>query len=314
MVQLRRKFSACRPRSQSRNRLEVEQLRRKLASYEKFFPPGHFYSPIPSLEEVRSEENRLFGTPPRTLPGINYREERQVALLRTLHAYYKDLPFPDRKTKGLRYYYENPKYSYGDAIILHLMIRHLRPKRIIEIGSGYSSCVALDTNELFFDNSIDCTFIEPYPDLLHSLMAPGDQTRTRVIPRRVQDVELELFDELAEGDILFIDSTHVAKIGSDVNHIFFQVLPRLARGVYVHFHDVFHPFEYPKEWIYSGMAWNEDYLLRAFLQFNYAFQIEYFATFMFCYHRELLAELLPLCLKNIGGNIWLKSVTPQISS
>ena len=249
MVQLYRILSDRLPWSKYRKSLKtaLEQLRGKLASYEQFVPPGHFYSPIPSLDQVRSEENRLFGPPPRTLPGIDLREEQQVALLRALHPYYQDLPFPDKKTKGLRYFYENPNYSYGDAIILYSMIRHIRPKRIIEIGSGYSSCAILDTNELFFNNSIDCTFIEPYPDLLYSLTDPGDRSRNRVIARRVQDVELELFGELNEGDILFIDSTHVAKIGSDVNHIFSQVLPRLPCGVYVHFHDVFHPFEYPKD-------------------------------------------------------------------
>ncbi len=310
MAQLHRLLLDRLPWSKRRKsfKAEVEQLRGKLASYEQFVPPGHFYSPIPSLEQVRSEEKRLFGPPPRTLPGIDLREEQQVALLRALHPHYQDLPFPDKKTKGLRYFYENPNYSYGDAIILYSMIRHIRPKRIMEIGSGYSSCAILDTNELFFNNSIDCTFIEPYPDLLYSLTDPGDRSRNRFIARRVQDVELELFGELNEGDILFIDSTHVAKIGSDVNHIFFQVLPRLPRGVYVHFHDIFHPFEYPKDWVYAGIAWSEDYLLRAFLQYNSAFQIEYFATFLFCFYRDIFAELFPLCLKNNGGNIWLKSL------
>jgi len=136
------------------------------------------------------------------------------------------------------------------------MIRHLSPKRFIEVGSGYSSCVVLDINELFFDNRISLTFIEPHTELLFSLIKESDKETSKIIPTDLQDVGLEVLSELCPEDILFIDSTHVSKIGSDVNHIFFEILPRLARGVYIHFHDVFYPFEYPKEWIYEGRAWN----------------------------------------------------------
>ena len=123
---------------------------------------------------------------------------------------------------------------------------------------------------MFFDNEIQCTFIEPHPKLLKSLLKQGDLERIEIVPRPLQDVDLELFESLRANDILFIDSTHVAKIGSDVNRIFFEILPALATGVYVHFHDIFYPFEYPREWIYEGRAWNEAYMLRAFLMYNAA--------------------------------------------
>ena len=114
------------------------------------FPPGDFYSPIPSLREVKKNEDKIFGPPPQQLSAIDLNTEEQLALFDELKKYYPTIPFKEYQTDGLRYCYENPMYSYSDAIILHTMIRHLKPKNIIEVGSGYSSCVILDTNELFF--------------------------------------------------------------------------------------------------------------------------------------------------------------------
>jgi hypothetical protein len=268
--------------------------------------PGHFYSPLPDPDEIRRDEARIFGSMPRTIAGIDLNEEEQLALLSSFVDYYRSLPFGERPSPNLRYGFDNPAYSYSDAIMLHCMIRHVRPHRIIEVGSGYSSCVTLDTNELFFDNRIRTTFIEPYPELLLSLVKEGDRSRIRVIPSRLQDVAPEEFEALEENDILFVDSTHVCKTGSDVNCLFFDILPRLRKGVHVHFHDIFFPFEYPKEWIYRGRAWNEAYLLRAFLQYNAAFRVVLMNTFMQHFHAGFFRENMPLCLKNPGGSIWLR--------
>jgi hypothetical protein len=186
------------------------------------------------------------------------------------------------------------------------MLRYAKPKRIIEIGSGYSSCVILDTNELFFNNSIQCTFIEPVPELLLSLIKENDRKRINLLPERLQDIEISEFSSLSEGDILFIDSSHVSKINSDVNYIFFQILPNISNGIYIHFHDIFYPFEYPKEWIYEGRAWTESYLLRAFLQYNNSFDIVYFSSFLQHFYKDYLKKEIPLCLKNEGGSIWIR--------
>jgi Methyltransferase domain len=186
------------------------------------------------------------------------------------------------------------------------MIRHQRPKRIIEVGSGFSSCVLLDTNEIFFDNSIACTFIEPYPELLLSLIKPHDRQQIEIVPAGLQDVELDRFSQLAAGDILFIDSTHVAKTGSDVNLYFSEIIPSLHSDVIIHFHDIFYPFEYPRQWVYEGRAWNETYMLRAFLQYNRAFTIMFFNTFLERFHMERFLKNMPLCLKNLGGSIWIR--------
>lgn len=284
---------------------EVVSERDKLRRECGFVPPGHFYSPLPSLEEIKRDEAKIFGSIPRNIPGLELHESEQLKLLHDLVQYYERIPFQPDKLEGLRYYFENPAYSYSDAIFLHCMIRHLKPRRIIEIGSGFSSCATLDTNELFFDSSIKTTFIEPYPDLLMSLIKENDKNKIRVIPQRLQDVSLNEFDALEANDILFIDSTHVSKINSDVNRICFEILPSLSPGVHIHFHDIFFPFEYPKEWIYEGRAWNEIYMLRTFLQYNNGFRIVLMNTFMEHFHEPFFREKMPLCLKNPGGSIWI---------
>lgn len=186
------------------------------------------------------------------------------------------------------------------------MMRECAPQRIIEVGSGYSSCLALDTSERHFGNRIAFTFIEPYPELLYRLIRDDDRSGIQVMPTKLQDVDPALFKTLQANDILFIDSTHVSKVDSDVNYIFSIVLPDLAPGVYIHFHDVFYPFEYPKAWLLENRAWNEVYMLRTFLQYNDTFEIVAFNSYLASRHPSLLEAHLPLCMKNTGGSIWLR--------
>lgn len=267
------------------------------------FPPGHFYSVIPNLAEVKSRETEIFHNR-KEVPGIDFHDDEQIKLFAKLTHYYHELDFTAGKSKDNRFYYENPNFGYGDAIILYLMIRHFKPKRIIEIGSGFSSCVTLDTNEKFFDNKIKCSFIEPFADLLKSLLKPKD--KSEIVESVVQKVPVSYFKSLKKGDILFIDSTHVSKVGSDLNYILFEIFPSLKPGVIIHFHDIFHPFEYPKELIYGGLFWNENYILKAFLQFNDSFRVLFFNNYFYKYHQDLLSEKTPLFLKNPGGSIWIE--------
>lgn len=172
--------------------------------------------------------------------GINLNVDAQISLINELKKYYCDIPFSSLKSSNRRYYFENDLYSYTDAIILYSFIRHFKPKRIIEAGSGFTSALMLDINNIFLkDNSLELTFIEPYPDRLYSLITEEDKNNTNIIVDKIQSVNVSFFDELAENDILFIDSTHVSKTGSDVNYILFEILPRLKPGVFIHFHDVF---------------------------------------------------------------------------
>lgn len=233
------------------------------------YPAGHFYSPIVSVDDIKKRESEIWDKDNKDgITGIDLHSEEQIKLLESFTDYYKDITFKPGKQDNIRYYYENGAYSYTDAIILYSIIRHFKPKRIIEVGSGYSSAVMLDTNEIFFDNKINLTFIEPNPEILFPLMKDIDKKPTTLIQSNVQSVPLDTYQKLKPGDILFIDSTHVVKTGSDVNFIMFQVLPLLQSGVLIHFHDVFYPFEYPLSWVLKGYNWNEAYLLKAFLMYN----------------------------------------------
>ena len=270
------------------------------------FPAGHYYSPLPDLEEVRRNEKTIFDRSTPNLSGINLNESGQINFFHECKKFYKELPFPAQKKEEYRYFYENPSFSYADAIMLFFMIRFLKPKKIIEIGSGCSSRLILDTNEFFFKDKISVTCIEPYPDLLLSLIKKEDRHKITLLDKKLQDCDLSLFSSLEKNDILFIDSTHVSKIGSDVNLIFFKILPLLREGVHIHFHDVFFPFEYLKEWVYEGRAWNENYILRAFLEYNEKFTIVFFNSFIAFFHLDLFQKWAPLCLKNTGGSFWMK--------
>jgi predicted O-methyltransferase YrrM len=286
---------------------ELKECRRELERYRTWVPPGDVLSPIPSLDQVKLREKEIYAVP-REMPGLELNEKGQLRLFDKLCEFYKEQPFSAQQIASRRYWFENPAYSYSDAILLYCMMQHLRPRRIIEVGAGYSSAAILDTNELFFENSIQCTFIEPQPQLLHSLLKADDAERITLFEEPLQQVASEVFGELQANDILFIDSSHVAKTDSDVNHIFFRILPLLESGVFIHFHDIFYPFEYPLDWVYEGRAWNEAYLLRAFLQYNRQFEIQLFNTFIDWFHKEKYFRAMPLVKKNTGGSIWLKKL------
>lgn len=268
-------------------------------------PIGHFYSPFPSLADIQAREAQDFGRD-EGLAGVDLNEAEQLALFEALVPFYAEMPWSESRGERLRYGFQNDMYSYSDAIFLYGVIRHFRPRRIIEVGSGHSSCVMLDTSDLFFGGRIDCTFIDPNPGALLALLRPEDLQRARLLEKKVQDVPLSAFDSLEAGDILFVDSGHVSKVGSDLNHIVFNVLPRLAPGVLAHFHDVYYPFEYPRFVLHQGIAWNEAYLLRAFLQYNDAFKIVLFNTYLETLHADRVYGAMPLCRRNPGGSLWLQ--------
>jgi predicted O-methyltransferase YrrM len=267
---------------------------------------GHFYSPIPSADDIAAHRRDLTQGPPRDLPGIELNDKGQLALLTRLRPYYGDQPWSAEARPDLRYYFDNDWFSYADAIFLHCMLRDLRPRRIVEVGGGFSTAAMLDTLERFLDGDVRLTCVEPHPERLESVMRPGDEARLELIRQPTQDAPLEPFAELGPDDVLFVDSTHVSKLRSDVNRLVLEVLPTLAAGVVVHFHDVFWPFEYPLRWVEENRAWNELYLLRAFLCFNPAFEILLFNHLIGTRHREVLERDFPLCTRNIGGSLWLR--------
>lgn len=293
---------------------KVSNLAKTLSVWKKgFVPPGHYYSPIPDIEQTKSRHAQIFEKPINEISGIDLNTSEQLKLLEAFTGNYGDMPFPEDPSSGFRYHLNNDFYAYSDGICLYSMLRHLKPRRFIEVGSGFSSAAALDTRDRFLDREMEFIFIEPYPERLESLLTSDDKKNEnlKIIRSFVQDVTLDIFSSLQSGDILFIDSTHVSRVGSDVNHLFFEVIPALNPGVYIHIHDIFFPFEYPEKWIYDGRAWNESYLLRAFLQYNRDFEIVFFNSYLQQAYPELIAEKMPLCLKKpngeltIPGSIWL---------
>jgi predicted O-methyltransferase YrrM len=239
------------------------------------------------------------------LPGIDLRAAQQLALLQRLTALATEFPFPTSRAPNVRFHTDNPFFAIGDATIAFGMLRLAQPRRIVEVGGGYSSALILDMRERYLG---DCeyTCAEPDPARLLELLRPGDESQFRLVPSTFDALPGEIFAALESNDVLFIDSSHVVKIGSDVSMLMFEVLPLLAPGVLVHVHDIFWPFEYPREWYAEGRAWNEAHFMRAFLMFNHGYTIEYFNDYMANRHRSVLQAQLPACMANPGGSLWLR--------
>lgn len=218
--------------------------------------PIHYYEPIPDFRLITVEQI----TRGREFPAIDFRWDDQLALLDELAAYQDEL-------RALDFNFDNGYFSGFDAAIYYSLIRHLKPQKIIEIGGGYSTRLA--NKALTSNGTGSLTCIEPYPERLN-----GTGPTIELIQKPVEELEVDFFSRLKTNDILFIDSSHTVKFGSDVCYEFLEILPRLAPGVWVHVHDIFFPHDYPAEWLLERrMALNEQYLLEAFLSFNKQFQV-----------------------------------------
>jgi hypothetical protein len=184
------------------------------------------------------------------------------------------------------------------------MIKVFRPRRIIEIGSGFSTACMLDTiDELELKPKLVC--IEPHPERLKALLRADDNIE--IFECEVQKVGLQLFRELEMNDFLFIDSTHVLKTASDVHYELFDIIPSINFGVLIHFHDIAFPFEYPLEWIFStNYSWNEAYAVRAFLMYNREFVPFYSSSLVSQFYKELVAASFPSFPENPGTNLWIR--------
>ena len=301
----------------------VRQLREALVltrspnfKFLTFSHPGHFYSPIPDISRIESDSYRHFDPNLAQIAGLDLNVSGQLELFDRLSAFKSDIPWPiDGTDSSFRFHFHNIYFSYGDAVSLFGLMREFRPGRVIEIGSGYSSAAMLDIDDLYLSRSTSFTFIEPHPNRLKDLLKDEDWPRIRILEHQVQDFPVSDFTALNKNDILFIDSSHVSKAGSDVGYLVNRVLPQLAPGVIIHFHDILWPFEYPKKWLSAGRAWNEAYLLLAFLQYNSAFEILFFNSYLEKHHSTLLRRKLPLMLRQPSskmtfGNssLWLKKL------
>lgn len=261
-------------------------------------PFDHFESPYPNICEIHEREAEIFDAD-KTVLDIDFNIQRQLELAGEMEKI--SLPGWKEKKSESRYYYGNGMFNKGSADTLYYMLRILKPRKIIEVGSGFSTAVMLDTNEEYFQNSIEIFSIEPYADRLKALLKEGDNLKLSEC--FLQDVPLDFFAQLEAGDILFIDSSHVSRINSDVNYLFFEIMPRLKKGVYIHFHDIFYPFIYPKKWVYEGRAYNEMYILRAFLMNNDKYTIQFFDGML---EKECGDKLCDKLKENCSGSIWIR--------
>lgn len=269
--------------------------------------PNDFYSPIPNVEDL---VNRRVQDEKSDHLGIDMRDAAQIELIRSCSERFKEeCHWPKHKLPGkFQYFSGNPSFASACATSTHYMMRHFKPKRVIEVGSGMSSFViaqALDRN----NNDSKYSVIDPYP-LEHISELPK---QVEVIKERVECLNPTFFDSLEANDILFVDSGHVVKTGADVNYIFLKILPRLKPGVVVHFHDIPFPYEYGEGYFASNarrMYWSESYLLEAFLSFNYSYKVLLGMYYMNRNHSEEYLKAFPYLAKDepSSGSFWIQRI------
>ena len=229
----------------------------------------HYYDPLPNFSDITQEQvlKRRIST------AIDWNLEAQINWLQKLSLYQSEIDqIKDKKDYDLRFNFLNDFYSKVDAAIYYSLIREIKPTKIIEIGCGYSTQIAAlaitKNQQEGKTGKIIC--IEPYPEP-QLVEAKLD---VELLIERVENIDLTIFEQLSSGDILFIDSTHTVKFGSDVCREILEILPALASGVWIHFHDIFFPYDYPPQWlIEKRLAWNEQYMLEAFLAYNSHFEV-----------------------------------------
>ena len=267
---------------------------------------NHYYEPLFDDRHLKLPLER-----DRFLPGINWNDLEQLNLLSGFQ-FENDLvamPF-EKESDDLSFYYNNPSLGPGDAEYLYCMVRHFKPSRIIEIGSGYSTLMVQraisDIRLLNPDYNTEQICIEPYE------MPWLEKTGVRVIRQLVEEVGLELFKSLGENDILFIDSSHMVRPQGDVLFEFLEILPTLKKGVIIHVHDIFSPKDYTKQHLVEDvMFWNEQYILEAFLTCNHEFKIIGALNYLKTHYPLEVYAKLPVLEKmkdHVPGSFWIRKV------
>lgn len=289
----------------------------------EFVDPGHFYSVIPDIKKNYNNNDINF-------LNLDYNEESHIKILNELKDYLKNFDNEfgygkdkiQERSKEYKYTLHNDAFEWMDGRMLHYFIRKVcqnGSKKIIEVGSGWSTLMMYHTKKKFnLDLEIIC--IEPYPNGLAGgawLNKLSNLKEITLIEKKLENVNLNIFKNLDENDILFIDSSHVLKLNSDVMYYFIKIFPILKKGVLIHIHDIFFPFDYPSQWLREGRFWNEQYFLYTFLQYNNKFQIQFCNSYSLYKYENILKELQKESYEiknNItkqvfgGGSIWLKVI------
>lgn len=252
----------------------------------------HYYEPLFNHKDLIHplSDDRL-------LPGIDWNTDHQLAQLNKLDYSGELNNIPLEKTDRLSFYLNNGAFGPGDAEYWYNIIRYKKPKRIIEIGSGKSTLLAIQALEKNKEEDPDYTCdhicIEPYA-------APWlEETGIKVIRQKAEMVDISIYQSLQQGDILFIDSTHMIRPQGDVLFEYLTLLPQLNSGVLVHIHDIFSPRDYPEDWIIEKVVfWNEQYLLEAFLSQNPEWKITAALNFLFHRYKDEFLRVCPYAHKD----------------
>jgi hypothetical protein len=253
--------------------------------------PNHYYWPVPDFKELEAREWPAEHSP----IGVDLALEKQLDFLQGVVPQYESEFGPDSGAMaGAGYRRCNGFFETVDAEIAYCLVRHLKPRRIIEVGGGHSSRVmaaALEQN--FKMDGVRGTLltIDPHPDRFPK-EALSD--RVQLISASVQSVDLDVFLTLEDGDFLFLDSTHVVGIGSDVVREYLEILPRINPGVLIHAHDIFIPSDYPQNLVLKSLSfWSEQYLLEALLMFNPRFEVVWGSSAMQSFKPQALEQAFP---------------------
>lgn len=262
----------------------------------------HYYEPFPNSERV---------SVPRLLPGIGWNLPAQWVLVDSFAWMDEIRLLTQHGIAGRMFDPHNPNFRGGDADILYSLVRKLHPRTIVEIGSGHSTLVVAHALQKNAEEGNSCKHIciEPYE------MGWLESIGVEVLRAPVEKIAVDFFETLASGDLLFIDSSHVVRAGGDVNYLILEVLPNLAPGVTVHFHDIFSPADYPRLWTdEKALLWSEQYLLEAFLSENRDWEIVLAANFL-CHHdRKRLSERLPLMASDAEpGSIYIRRRVSEVA-
>lgn len=241
----------------------------------------------------------------RTLPGIDMNADGQLAILGSFKYNDELRSIPMDFSDETKFYYNNPSYAPGDSEFLYSIVRHLKPKRILEIGSGNSTLMVRNALAVNAKENAPCEHIciEPYE------MPWLEKLGIKIERKRVEDIPLTYFKTLQAGDILFIDSSHVIRPQGDVLFEYLELLPTLNSGVVVHVHDIFTPKDYLDDWIFEHRLWNEQYLLEAFLCYNRDFEVIGSLNYLYHHHKQAMEAKFPiLASKGQGepGSFWLR--------
>jgi len=268
---------------------------------------NHYYDPF-----FRKNDLTVSLREDRHLPGIDLNPQGQLELLRCFQYNDELLRISRQPGPALEYYYNNQAFLSGDAEYLYNMVRYFKPQKLVEVGSGFSSLMALKAMEAnreevgSYRGEMIC--IEPFE---HGWLEDLDVSVRREL---VQTMDVEIFRSLKENDILFIDSSHITKPQNDVLFLYLQILPVLNPGVLVHVHDIFTPGDYLEKWVLEDVRfWNEQYLLEAFLSLNVRFEVIAALNYLLRHYPDELLSVCPVLKEQLShrepGSFWMRKVS-----